>query len=65
MHNYRVVFVSDHALPEGQAWAMVDHEGTTYCVFKQAHLTPNVVEEAWAAYRILTSLPTPRQPLDV
>lgn len=62
MNNYRVVFVSDQALPEGQDWAIVECGDETVCVMKQSRISPDMLEEAWAAYRILLSVPAPRQP---
>lgn len=50
---YAVHYVSDEDLPTNQAWAMVRQGGRVCLFLKESVLCPTVLEEAWAAFRVL------------
>jgi len=61
-----VKFVDDRALPEGQDWIFVEVDGGLYFVVKESRVTPEVLDQAWAAYRRMAfgpAIPHPRRPL--
>jgi hypothetical protein len=49
--GYGVKFVEDHALPPGQDWIFVEVDGVLWFVVKESRVTPEVLAQAWAAYR--------------
>lgn len=54
MAHHTVTFVDDEAL-SGHDWALLEIEGDVYFVVKRSAVTPDVLEEGWAAYRLLTA----------
>ena len=64
--EYGVKFVEDHELPPGQDWIFVEVDGGLYFVVKESRITPEVLNQAWAAYRQMEFGPPiarPRAPL--
>lgn len=66
MAHHEVAFIDDNALPEGHDWALVEVAGDVYFVVKRSRVSPQVLEEGWAAFRHLqrsrptTTVPAPR-----
>lgn len=61
--TFGVKFVDDHALPIGQDWIFVVVDGGLYFVVKESRVTPEVLNDAWAAYRRMIfgpKIPRPR-----
>lgn len=52
---YGVTFVRDEELPAGYDWVLTRcrRTGTTHCFVKESAVRPRVIEEAWAAYRLM------------
>jgi hypothetical protein len=59
MQFHHIQMISEDDLPTGQEWALVEHDEQITLFIKERALTPRNLEEAWAAYRLLT---TPRHP---
>lgn len=57
MYDVRIIGETD--LPAGHDWALVEREGSTTLLVKESALGPEVVAEAWAAYRKLDRRHTP------
>lgn len=50
---YDVRVVEDAALPADHEWALMEHGGHYTFVVKQSAQGPQVMADAWAAYRLL------------
>ena len=52
---YGVRFVGEHELPKGRDWLMVRRRdtGRTHLLVKESAVSEEVLEEAWAGYRLL------------
>jgi hypothetical protein len=59
MQYHRVRLIGQDDLPRGHHWALAEHDGRITLFIKHEAMTPENLEEAWAAYRLLTS---PRHP---
>jgi len=64
---YAVRFVEDDRLPLEQDWVFVEVDGVLYFVVKKSQVTPDVLEDAWAAFRQIfrggPPMPKPRHPI--
>lgn len=63
MQFHRVRLIEQDNLPRGHDWALVEHGGRITLFIVEEALTPRKLEEAWAAYRLLTAPRHPRQRL--
>jgi hypothetical protein len=54
MQYHRVRLIGQDDLPRGHHWALAEHDGRITLFIKHEALTPENLEEAWAAYRLLT-----------
>lgn len=59
MQYHRVRLVDECDLPAGHDWMLVEHDERITLFIAEDALTPRCLEEAWAAYRLLTG---PRHP---
>lgn len=59
MQYHRVRLIGQDDLPRGHEWALVEHDECITLFITEEALTPRKLEEAWAAYRLLTA---PRHP---
>lgn len=57
--RYVMQVISNEALPEGNDWAIVEVEGCIAFLCKRHAWTPEVIADAWAAFRRLDRLHTP------
>lgn len=55
---YGVMFVQDDELPT--MWALVRFDGRTRLFIRESSVTPEVLEQAWAAYRKSVGIPEQR-----
>lgn len=61
MQFHKICLIGQDDLPAGYEWAVVEHDGRITIFITQAALTPEVLEEAWAGYRLLVKPSPPRQ----
>lgn len=57
---YGVKFVGDNDLPAGHDWLLARTAGRTLLFIREASMSPQVLEEAWAGFRLqqgITSVP--------
>lgn len=59
MQFHRIQLIADDGLPGGCDWVLVEHDEQITLFIKEHALTPDILQEAWAAYRLLTE---PRHP---
>lgn len=57
--QHHIQLIGDSDLPQGQEWALVEHDEQITLFIIESALTPRKLEDAWAAYRLLTN---PRHP---
>jgi hypothetical protein len=53
--GYGVRFVGDDELPRDVDWTLLRFDGSFYFVVKRSRVCPRVLEEGWAAYRLMAS----------
>ena len=53
--RHAVQFIPDDTLPEGFEWALAEVGDEITFLVEQSHVRPEVLEEAWAAYRLLAA----------
>jgi len=51
--GYGVRFVGDDELPGDVDWTLLQFDDSFYFVVKRSKICPRVLEEGWAAYRLL------------
>lgn len=49
--QYHIMFVGDDGLPPGRDFAFLECDGEVWLAFVESHITPAVLEEAWATFR--------------
>jgi len=54
---YAIKFVSDDALPDDHDFALVQTSQDVVVFFRESRLSPQVLEDSWAAYRSLQERP--------
>lgn len=69
MAHHEVAFIDDDELPEGQDWALLQVGEDVYFVVKRSRVSPEVLEEGWAAFFLLLQsrprlIPVPRASLN-
>lgn len=55
--TYVVKFVDEDRLPIGQDWALIREGSSFYFVAKRERVTPLMMAEGWAAYRLAVAIP--------
>lgn len=60
MHNHRVCFVDDDALPDGTDWCLVQDGDLNIAFIKEGADLALVLCEAWTAFHRKVFLPRPR-----
>lgn len=61
MRRYEVMYLSDEAMPTGHDWMLLEvDEHQVLALRKSAPLTPALLEEAWAGYRLLADVAAPQ-----
>lgn len=53
--DYRVAFVPGEALPPNQPWVFIEYDGEVWLAIRQDAVTPETLEETWAAFRDMAS----------
>jgi len=61
--DYEVAFVDDDALPDGNDWVLVKMPDCWVFAVKRSRVSPQTMQEGWAAYRHRLSVPSPRVPV--
>ena len=59
MHS--VQYVDRSAMPPGHSWLLVQQGGDVVLFLDDAGVCADVLEEAWAGYRLMIAGPLPRQ----
>lgn len=60
MQNHRVRLIGQEELPRGKEWALVECDERMTLFIAEGSLRTDVLEEAWAAYRLLMAPAPPR-----
>lgn len=56
---YSIRFVDDSALPNGHDFVFVQADEDYAIFFRESAISPQMLEDAWAAYRALDAAPPP------
>lgn len=51
--HHSIKFVADNALPEGHDFVLIQTPTATVVVYRESAITPDLLEQSWAAYRAL------------
>ena len=55
-----VEYVEGYLLPPGQDWAMAQTDDAYYLFLRKGAIRPEVLEQAWSAFRLLSERPAHR-----
>lgn len=53
--GHEVQFVDDQEMPDGHDWLLIDTGRAMICAVRHSRLCPEVLEEAWAGYRLMAA----------
>jgi predicted DNA-binding transcriptional regulator len=53
--EHHVRFMCDKEMPDGHDWLLVEAEDRVICIVRRSMVSPKVLEEAWAGYRLLAA----------